>query len=358
MKATARSLRPWHYGFAVSLVGALVATTAVMAGGSASARGVSPSSQSRSQTYDFDAPTSAAVVGADLFVANGANNSVTEVTASDGSYVATISGAHFGFDAPTAIAAVGHDLFVANGAGDSVTEFRAAGHKHVRTINGASYGFSDPIALAPSGHDLFVLNGAGSITEIATGSGRLVGTVSGSAFGFDEPTGIAVADGEVFVANSAANTVTVLSAEDRAFVATLSGSTFDFSTPTSVTFDGSDMWVTNQGGGSVTEFSPTSLEELNVLVSGNLPMVGPIAAGSGYVFAVSPWGSSPMVTQITPAPAQVNWMMCNTNGPYLFNNPQSLVVAGGNLWVINEGSSSLTEMDTASGDLIRTIFNP
>jgi hypothetical protein len=48
-------------------------------------------------------------------------------------------------------------------------------------------------------------------------------------------------------------------------------------------------------------------------------------------------------------------MMCNTNGPYLFNNPQSAVVAGSNLWVVNEGSSSLTEMDTDSGALIRTI---
>jgi hypothetical protein len=49
--------------------------------------------------------------------------------------------------------------------------------------------------------------------------------------------------------------------------------------------------------------------------------------------------------------------MCNTNGPYLFNNPQSLVVAGTNLWVVNEGGNSLTEMDTASGNLIKTFAN-
>jgi hypothetical protein len=87
-------------------------------------------------------------------------------------------------------------------------------------------------------------------------------------------------------------------------------------------------------------------------------MVGPIAYGNGYLFAVSPPGWSPMVTQITPSPATVNWMMCNTNGPYLFNDPQAVVVAGTNLWVVNEGGNSLTEMDTVTGALIRTIVNP
>jgi hypothetical protein len=360
MEAKGKSgLRLWHYGFVASTVGALVAVTALVAGAPATAQGVaSHSVKARHHSYDFDAPTSVALVGSNLFVANGNNKSVTEVKASDGSYVTTISGKHFGFDAPTAITAVGGDLFVANSANDSVTEFKAAGHKHIRTIEGRSYGFSHPIALASSGQDLFVLNGTGSVTEVAAATGALVGTASGSLYGFAEPTGLAVADGDVFVANSAANTVTVLKAATRTFVASLSGSSFAFSTPTGVTFDGTNVWVTNAGDSSVTEFSPITLNALNVLVNGNLPMAGPIASGDGYVFAVSPWGSSPMVTQITPSPASVNWMMCNTNGPYLFNNPQSLVVSGSTLWIVSEGSNSLTEMNAVSGDLIQTIFNP
>src|SRR5579863_220552 len=182
MKATGRSLR--RHAVTVSLAGALVAMSAVMAAGPAAARGVSTHSH-RVHTYAFDAPTSAAVVGADLFVTNGANNSVTEVKSSDGSYVATISGRRFGFDVPVAIAAAGNDLFVANSANDSVTEFRASGHKHLRTIRGSSFGFADPLALAVSGQDLFVLNGAGSITEVAVGSGALIGKASGPVFGFD-----------------------------------------------------------------------------------------------------------------------------------------------------------------------------
>jgi hypothetical protein len=68
--------------------------------------------------YGLDAPTAAAVVGGDLFVANEGGNSVSVVDASSGAHVATLSGRSFAFDRPTAIVALGSDLFVANGAGN------------------------------------------------------------------------------------------------------------------------------------------------------------------------------------------------------------------------------------------------
>jgi hypothetical protein len=354
MKFAGSSFRPSRHGVAYSLIGLLLAVTTIV--------GIAPTSfgfvpSSRHHAVHFDAPDSAAVVGAHLFVTNGGSNSVTEVNASNGAYVATISGARFDFDAPAAIVAVGTELFVANSAGNSVTEFRASSHKHILTIGGLSDGLSDPIALATSAGDLFVLNSTGSVTEF-TAAGVLLGTATGPAFGFDQPTGLAVGDGDIFVANSAADTVTVVNAATMDFVTSLSGSTFAFSTPTGVAFDGTNVWVTNQSDESVTEFSASTLAEENVLVSGNLPMVGPITSGDGYIFTVSPPGSSPMVSQITPSPAAVNWMMCNTNGPYLFNDPQALVVSGTDLWVVNEGGNSLTEMDAGSGALIRTVANP
>jgi hypothetical protein len=335
---------------------AVAATWLLMASGPAGATGHSVGAHSRkARTYGFDAPTSAAVAGGRLFVTNGLGNSVTEVGVSDGSYVSRLFARRYQFSHPSAIETVGNDLFVANATGNSLTEFAASGRRHLRVIRGARYAFSDPIALASSGQDLFVLNGTGSITEVSASSGALIGTASGPVFGFDQPTGLAVADGEVFVANSANNTVTVVSAATRGFVSVLSGSQYAFSTPIGVGFDGTNMWVTNQGDSSVTEISPTTLQAIDVLVSSNLPMVGPITYGDGYVFTVSPPGLSPMVSQITPSPASVNWMMCNTNGPYDFNDPQAAVVSGSVLWVVNEGGNSLTEMDAGTGNLIRTV---
>jgi len=342
--------RRWSVGLLVS------ATVLLTAAGPALAATPGTRSAASAPFPAFDAPSAIAAAGADLFVANAADSTVTEIAAASGSLVATISAKRFGLDHPTAEAVVGADLFVANGRGDSVSEIKMASRHHIRTIKGTRYGFSDPVALASAGADLFVLNGTGSVTEMATSNGALVGRAAGAAYHFDRPTGIGVADGLVFVVNSASNSVTVLRAATRAVVATLSGPSFAFSSPIGVTFDGAHVWVTNQADESVTELSPVTLQALNVVVSGNLPMVGPIAYGDGYVFTVSPPGSSPMVSQIVPSSADVTWMMCNTNGPYLFNDPQSLAVDGENLWVANEGGNSLTEMDADSGALIRTVF--
>jgi YVTN family beta-propeller protein len=282
---------------------------------------------------------------------------VTEVSASTGAFVAGISARRYKFQHPSAIVAVGADLFVANAAGNSISELSALDLRHLRTIRRPKYHFSDPMALAPFGQDLFVLNGSGSVTEIAAGSGALIGTASGVAYGFHAPTGLAVANGLVFVADSASNTVTVINAQTRALVRILSGPSYGFSIPIGVAFDGSDVWVTNQSADSVTEISATTLEAVKVLQdTTNLPNIGPITFGDGYVFTLSPPGWSPMVSQIQISPSPtVEWMMCNTNGPYLFNNPQAAVVNGTNLWIVNEGGNSLTEMDTDSGALIRTV---
>ncbi len=277
----------------------LVATGVIAAGPAAAAQGHSARTRSTGNSYNFKAPTSAAVVGGHLFVTNGGNNTVTEVSASTGAFVAGISARRYKFQHPSAIVAVGTDLFVANASGNSVTELSATDLKHVRTIRRPKYHFADPVALASSGPDLFVLNGSGSMTEISAGTGALIGTVSGPAFGFHTPTGLAVADGKVFVANSTGNTLTVINAQTRALIGTLSGPSYGFDTPIGVAFDGTHVWVTNQSADSVTEISPTTLQALDVLVdTTNLPSVGPIIFGDEYVFTLSPPGGSPMVSQI------------------------------------------------------------
>jgi hypothetical protein len=305
--------------------------------------------------YGLDGPTSAAVVGNDLFVANGAGNSVTEVNASTGVHVATLSGAAFEFDQPRAIVAAGADLFVANGAGNSVTEFEARGRSLVRTISGGRFDFSDPIAMAVNDGRLFVLSSAGRVTEVATASGGFLGVAEGTRFGFDAPSSVAASADDLYVTNRGSDAITKIDTRTLAFVARLSGPSYEFNKPTGVAIDGRDLWVTNEGTDSATEISLLSDEPIRVVKNSNLATPGPITVGDGYVFTVSPPGDSPMVSQITPDTGSVPWMMCNYNGPYLFNDPQSAVVAGQNLWVINEGGSSLTEMDTDSGALIRTI---
>jgi hypothetical protein len=63
------------------------------------------------------------VSGHDLSVATGGG--VTELDASTGALVRVISGSSYQFYGAHAMAVSGHDLFVANTAGSSVTELPA-----------------------------------------------------------------------------------------------------------------------------------------------------------------------------------------------------------------------------------------
>jgi hypothetical protein len=317
--------------------------------------GIPAAAGQSADAYGFDGPAAAAMVKGDLFVANSAGNSVTEVNASTGAFVAKIAGPRFKFQRPTAIQAVGADLFVTNGAGNSLTEFEAKDGALVRVISGSKFKFSDPIAMAANNTRVFVLNAARSVTEVTTASGHFKKYVSGARYGFNSPTSIAIAGSRLFVTNSGANSVTELTTRSLSFAATLFGSNYQFSQPTGATYDGRDLWITNLSGKSVTEIAPATATVVRVVVNRWLPTPGPIIAGDGYVFAADPPGASPMITQVTSSDGSVNWMMCNTNGPYDFKNPQSLVVAGADLWVVNEGGNSLTEMNAHSGALIAKI---
>ena len=105
-------------------------------------------------------------------------NSVTEVSASNGSLVQTISGGAYGFDAPYDITSDGTNLWVTNAFGNSVTEVAESGAL-VRTLSGGSYGFDEPTFAAFDGTDLWVTNQSGkSVTEVQAGDGSWVATFS------------------------------------------------------------------------------------------------------------------------------------------------------------------------------------
>jgi hypothetical protein len=194
------------------------------------------------------------------------------------------------------------------------------------------------------------------VAKVSIADGQILASAKGPQFGFRAPLGVAVAGADLFVTNSANNSVTAIDDQSMTLTSILKGPAYKFSIPTGAAVLGSNLWVTNYGGDSATEIVAATGKVVRVVVDHtNLPTPGPITVGDGYVFTVSPPGVSPMVSQIDPSNGAVAWMKCNTNGPYLFSNPQSAAVYADNLWVVSKGSSSLTQMDTDTGDLIRTI---
>ena len=74
--------------------------------------------------------------GKELWVANLASNSLTEISASTGSLVQVVSGLSYGFNGPIALAVGGGDLWVANESGKSLTEVNASTGSLIRVVSG------------------------------------------------------------------------------------------------------------------------------------------------------------------------------------------------------------------------------
>jgi hypothetical protein len=62
--------------------------------------------------------------------------------------------------------------------GGSVTELDASNGKWVRTLSGPSYGIHSPTAIAADGAHLWVANGSGSVTELDASDGSWIQTLS------------------------------------------------------------------------------------------------------------------------------------------------------------------------------------
>jgi hypothetical protein len=357
---------------AVATLGALIFAPASSA---LAASGVNGLTQMRSAglNYGFNKPDAAALWGGELFVANKGDSTLTVVDAATGAYRATLGGARFSFDAPVALQVLGKDLFVANQS--SLTELSVTTRSLARTIGGKALGMAALVALAADGPNyLLVLGtggsaGAGAVVKVSTVTGKVVARATGAQFGFSKPSALAVASGHVFVANSGSNSVTELVASTLSPLRLISGAagpggSSEFSTPTGMAAHGGDVWVSNLASKTVTELSARTAALVQVVPNTDnyLPAPGAMAWGDGYLFVASPPGPSPMITQVVPTdPAKLPWMMCNTNGPYTFSNPQALVVYGRHLWVVNEGGAggppgnSLTEMDAVTGKLVQVV---
>lgn len=353
---------------ALAAVPALVLSLSLSPGVAASAP---LSGAPAASAYGLDQPDAAVLDGPRMFVANYGGNSLTEVNASSGALISAISGPSYDFSSPVALKLIGQRLFVANRAGASVTELSATTGAFVRSLSGASYRFAKPVAMASEGSRfLFVLSsaGAGSVDKVSVTTGKLVARAAGAGFGFNKPAAIVDVGNRLFVANTGGNSVTVLNAQTMGLVQVLSDPaatpTSPFDAPLGLVAAGGDVWVANNAGLSLAELSASTGAVVQVVPNTNdyLPAPAAMAYGDGFLFVTSPPGGSPMVTQVVPtSPATLPWMMCNSNGPYTFSNPQAMVIYGTNLWVVNEGGAggptgdSLTEMNASTGWLIQVV---
>jgi hypothetical protein len=139
-------------------------------------------------------PLGVAFDGANVWVTNQADNTVTKLRASDGACVATCTFAVGSL--PNGIAFDGANIWVANGQSDNVTKLRASDGACVGTCTFAAG--IDPFAVAFDGADLWVTNfGSDNVTKLRASDGFQLATFNVGI----EPAGVAFDGANIWVAN-------------------------------------------------------------------------------------------------------------------------------------------------------------
>ncbi len=338
------------------------------------ARAASPSASGASE---FDAPSGLAFGAGHLWVTNRAGNSVTEIDPTSGAWLATfVRSKGYRFDDPAAITSDGPDLFVANASG-SVTEMRSTNGALVRVISGAKYHFVDPVAIDASGNTILVLNAGrpsglvgGSITEINARTGLLRRTMSGAPFAFGDPVALTVSGPDAFVADEGSNSMTEVNIATGHVVRVVVQQ--GLASPDGIGVEDGQVWVADSATNAATDIDAATGQ---VVVTendstGDYGFWEPsmVIGAGGSVYIATPFGTSPMVTNVTATTGAANWYMCNTNGPYYFSLLSAFAVSGDDLWVASRSGAnsqtpaaatgSLTELSTTSGALIATLPAP
>lgn len=321
---------------------------------------------------EFDYPTGLAFAGGHLWVANEHGNSVSEINPTNGAWMASLTSGPYGIDAPTAIAANGPDIFVANSV-KSISEINANTRQLVRIIFGSEYRFSRPVAITVAGGRVLVLNAgtsAGSLTEFSARTGLLLKTISGARFAFNDPAAFTTNGQDVYVADKGDNSVTEVNMVSGRLIDVISQQ--GLSEPDGIAIEDGRIWVADSQNNAATEINLANHAVLDTYTDSDGPYgfwdPATVIAAAGNVYIATPYGTSPMVTKVEATTGTPDWYMCNTNGPYYFSELSAFAVQGNNLWVASRtgansqtpasATGSLTEMNIDSGDLIATYPAP
>jgi hypothetical protein len=197
-----------------------------------------------------------------------------------------------------------------------VSQFGAGSGRPLRTISECSFDTGPAVvAAAASGQSIWVLNGESLVTSFSNVTGALTGAVIAPKQIVGDPP----------------------------------------LSPGAIATTGQLLWI--DSAGSVTEYSATTGAALRNIPYGVQSPFGSIAAAGARVWIASleggPGGGGALAEVASPSGRLIR----TVSGPAVAD-PFALAVAGRQLWIIgdrNDPRPQLTEVDAATGSVIRTI---
>jgi hypothetical protein len=231
--------------------------------------------------FGFLHPIALAVSGHTVLVLNAGNpsatpsvaGSISEIDARTGRLLRQVSGASLALDNPVALTVAGPDTYVADEANDSVTEIATTTGALIRVITGQGLRNPDGITVA-EGHVWVSDAATNAATDIDETTGAVLATFSDSdgKYGFGSPSVAVESGGNVFIASPFGTSpmVTKLSATSGTpswYMCNTNGPYY-FSLLSAIAVSGNHLWVASRSGansrtpaattGSLTELSTGS----------------------------------------------------------------------------------------------------
>ncbi|NNG47261.1 MAG: hypothetical protein HKM86_09155 [Deltaproteobacteria bacterium] len=307
----------------------------------------------------FFSPEGITFDGSSIFVADMGNHAIRKVTpvgsvgdvttlAGDGTpgYIDNTSGASARFSSPASLASIGSDLFVSD-----------TGNHVIRNVNTTNLGFATTLAGSPQ------------IAGFADGTGSLAG--------FDSPEGI-TSDGfpspSLYVADTGNHVVrlvtlggsvtTVAGNPPRAGSADLQGEAARFRAPAGVAVIGDDVFVADTENHTIRKIDSAGVAT-TIAGSAGTPgstdtpprfrFPGGITALGGDLYVTDSENhtirkvtTGGLVTTIAGNPGATG-SADGSGTTALFNNPQGIVVLGGDLYVADSGNHTIRKVTTGGG---------
>jgi len=264
--------------------------------------------------YHFNDPRGIVSNGADVFVIS--TGALTEFNAATGAIVRVITGSQFSGATEQPILA-GGSVWIDDGVGN-LDGYSIAGLVHTAhvsmpgTWDSRVPGIPSDARMAAGPGYVYDLAPEG-IAKVSTSGGALVSTILGSPEQLASPQAVATDQSHVWIANATGNSLTELSRATGALIRIISATSSQLLDPVAVATDGTAVWVANcgatchLGGGFVSEFS---------VVTGSLLRVVSLGAAS---------------------------------------SPSAVLIEGSHVWITDDSSGSLVELDAATGTVQRTV---
>ena len=282
-----------------------------------------------------------------VWVANRAGTSVTELSTVGAVLSGTGGFTGGGVDAPIGIAIDGTtpgNAWTANYGNNSVSELNSSGAAQSGSGGFTGGGVTSPYAIAIDGSNHVWIGNTATVLSEFTSSGSPVSSTGYTGGGVNNPQSIAVdATGDVWTANNGNSTLS----EFNSSGAPQSSSGFSgggLNAPTAVAIDAyGDVWLTNQGNSSLSEFSSSGAPQTGSggLTGGGLNGPQGLAIdGSNNVWVANDAGNS--LSEFTHLRTAITSSTGYEAGSLA--NPYGMAVDGaGNIWVSNYSGNSITE---------------